>query len=184
MIQTKNDLHHFLSTERNAYLYGGRVDTLIAMLTDDPRALIWQYQRRLRICEYRYNNRHRSPLHYLLFLRARRRKNRLGSRLGIEISENVFDEGLRLYHYGNIVVNGDARIGRNCVLHGANCIGNAAKDFAAPRLGDDIDIGVGSSIIGGVTIADGTTIGAGAVVTRSVSPENTTIVGIPARPIR
>ena len=183
MIQTKNDLRRFLSAERSTYLYGDRMDTLIAVLTDDPRALIWRYQKRLRICEYRYNNRHRSPLHYLMFLWARKRKNRFGSRLGIEISENIFDEGLRIYHYGNIVVNGDARIGKNCVLHGANCIGNAAKDFAAPHLGDDIDIGVGASIIGGVDIADGTIIGAGAVVAHSVSQKNTTIVGIPAKPI-
>lgn len=184
MIQTKQDLRRFLSTERSAYLYGGRLDTFIAYLTDDPRAQIWRFQKRLRVCEYRYSNRHRTPLHYAMFLWARRRKNLLGSRLGIEISENIFDEGLRLYHYGNIVVNGDARIGKNCVLHGANCIGNAAKDFAAPHLGDDIDIGVGASIIGGVTIADGTIIGAGAVVTRSVLHKNTTVVGIPAKPIR
>lgn len=184
VIQTKQDLRRFLSAERGAYLYGDRMDTLIAYLTDDPRAQIWRFQKCLRICEYRYNNRHKTPFHYVMFLWMRRRKNRLGSRLGIEISENVFDEGLRLYHYGNIVVNGDARIGKNCVLHGANCIGNAAKNFAAPRLGDDIDIGVGASIIGGVTIADGTTIGAGAVVTRSILQTNTTVVGIPAKSIR
>jgi serine O-acetyltransferase len=184
VIQTKNDLQRFLSVERGAYLYGGRKDTIIAYLTDDPRAQIWRFQKRLRICEYRYNNRHRSPLHYMMFLWARKRKNSLGMRLGFEISENIFDEGLRLYHCGNIVVNGDSRIGKNCVLHGANCIGNAAKDFAAPQLGDNVDIGVGASIIGNVTITDNVTIGAGAVVTRSITQKNTTVVGIPARPIR
>ncbi len=184
MIQTKNDLQRFLSTERGAYLYGGRKDTIIAYLTGDPRAQIWRFQKRLRICEYRYNNRHKGPMHYVMFLWARKRKNHLGTRLGFEISENIFDEGLRLYHCGNIVVNGDSRIGKNCVLHGANCIGNSAKDFAAPRLGDNVDIGVGASIIGDVTIADDVTVGAGAVVTRSITQRNATVVGIPARPIR
>ena len=66
-------------------------------------------------------------------------------------------------------------------MHGANCIGNAATDFTAPQLGDNIDIGVGASVIGNVTIADGTRIGAGAVVTRSVLEKNTTIAGIPAK---
>lgn len=168
VIQTKTDLQRFLSLEKTAYLYGDRRDTFIAYLTNDSRVQIWRYQKRLRICEYRYNNRHKTPLHFLAFLLARRKKNHLGSRLGIEISENVFDEGLRIYHYGNIVVNGDSHIGKNCVLHGANCIGNAATDFTAPQLGDNIDIGVGASVIGNVTIADGTRIGAGAVVTRSV----------------
>lgn len=183
MIQTRANLRRILSSEKNAYLYGGRSDTLIAYLTNDPRMQVWRYQKRLRICEYRYNNRHKSPLHYLMFLWARRQKNCLGARLGIEISENIFDEGLRIYHYGNIVVNGDTRIGKNCVLHGANCIGNAANDFASPRLGDNVDIGVGASIIGGITIADGTLIGAGAVVTRSVTEKNTTIAGVPAKPL-
>lgn len=183
MIQTKADLHRFLSLEKRTYLYGGRSDTLIAYLTNDPRMQVWRYQKRLRTCEYRYNNRHKTPLHYLMFLWARRRKNCLGGRLGIEISENIFDEGLRICHYGNIVVNGDSRIGKNCVLHGANCIGNAATDLTAPCLGDNVDIGVGASIIGGITIADGTLIGAGAVVTRSVTEKNTTIAGIPAKPL-
>ncbi len=135
MIQTKNDLQRFLSLEKASYLYGDRRDTLIAYLTNDPRVQVWRYQKRLRICEYRYNNRHKTPLHFFAFLLARRRKNHLGSRLGIEISENIFDEGLRIHHYGNIVINGDSRIGKNCALHGANCIGNAATDFAAPPAG-------------------------------------------------
>lgn len=183
MIQTKNDLQRFLSLEKASYLYGDRRDTLIAYLTNDPRVQVWRYQKRLRICEYRYNNRHKTPLHFFAFLLARRRKNHLGSRLGIEISENIFDEGLRIHHYGNIVINGDSRIGKNCALHGDNCIGNAATDFAAPQLGDNVDIGVGASIIGNVIIADGTLIGAGAVVTRSVLDKNTIIAGIPAKPL-
>nr|WP_301888850.1 hypothetical protein [Bifidobacterium dentium] len=52
-----------------------------------------------------------------------------------------------------------------------------------PQLGDNVDIGVGASIIGNVIIADGTLIGAGAVVTRSVLDKNTIIAGIPAKPL-
>ena len=185
MISTKRDLGAYLDAERSKYLFGGRKDTLIAYITDDPRARIWKYQKRLRICEYRYNNRHRSPWHFLMFLWARRRKNRSGRKLGIEISENVFGKGLAIYHYGNIVVNGDSSVGENCILHGDNCIGNSGKpdDFAAPRLGDGVDIGAGASIVGSISIANGTRIGAGAVVTKSVEDPNTIVAGIPARPL-
>ena len=71
MIQTKNDLQRFLSLEKASYLYGDRRDTLIAYLTNDPRVQVWRYQKRLRICEYRYNNRHKTPLHFFAFLLAR-----------------------------------------------------------------------------------------------------------------
>ncbi len=38
--------------------------------------------------------------------------------------EGVFEPGLVIYHSGNIVVNGFARVGEDCQLHGDNCIGN------------------------------------------------------------
>jgi len=43
-------------------------------------------------------------------------------------------------------------------------------------------IGAGSVILPGVTIGKNALVGAGAVVTRDVAP-NTTVVGIPARPV-
>ena len=47
--------------------------------------------------------------------------------------------------------------------------------------GDNVDIGVGAKIIGGVTIADNIKIGANAVVTKSFYEEGITLVGVPAR---
>ena len=52
------------------------------------------------------------------------RKNRLGSRLGFIISAGCFGEGLQIEHYGSIIVNPKARIGRNCKIHGNCCIGS------------------------------------------------------------
>lgn len=49
--------------------------------------------------------------------------NILGRKLGFTIPPDVFAEGLHIWHYGNIVVNRGARVGKNCVLHGDNCIG-------------------------------------------------------------
>lgn len=48
--------------------------------------------------------------------------NILGRKLGFTIPPDVFAEGLHIWHYGNIVVNRGARVGKNCVLHGDNCM--------------------------------------------------------------
>ena len=50
-------------------------------------------------------------------------------------------------------------------------------------IGDDVWIGAGSIILPGVTIGEGSVVGAGAVVTKDVPPY-TVVVGVPARPIK
>ena len=89
----------------------------------------------------------------------------------------------RIWHYGSIIISGDAQIGENCTFHGQACIGNDGSTESAPRIGSNVDIGVGAKIIGDITIADNVKIGAGAVVTRSCPEPGVTLVGVPARPI-
>lgn len=112
----------------------------------------------------------------------RARKNRLGSRLGFIISAGCFDEGLTIWHYGSVIVNPKARIGRNCQIHGNCCIGNLRPDSQdSPIIGDNVDIGQSAQILGGIRIADGVKIGAGAVVVNDVLTPGVTVVGIPGK---
>ena len=121
------------------------------------------------------------PAKILAFL-YKARKNRLGSRLGFIISAGCFDEGLTIWHYGSIIVNPKARIGKNCQIHGNCCIGNLRPDSQdSPIIGDNVDIGQGAQILGGIRIADGVKIGAGAVVIKDVLTPNVTVVGVPAK---
>lgn len=106
--------------------------------------------------------------------------NILGRKLGLTIPPDVFAEGLHIWHYGNIVVNRGARVGKNCVLHGDNCIGNNGNDNGCPIIGDNVDIGVGAKIIGNVHIANNVKIGAGAVVIKSCEELGVVLVGVPA----
>ena len=112
------------------------------------------------------------------------RKNYLGEKLGFTIHKNVFGPGLRIWHYGNIVVNAYARVGRNCKLHGDNCIGNDGFGSKSPRIGDNVDIGVGAKIIGDIQIASNVIIGAGAVVNKDFLEENIVIAGVPAKIVK
>ena len=52
----------------------------------------------------------------------------------------------------------------------------------SPIVEDDVSIGVNATILPGVRLGRGCTVGAGAVVTKDVSPF-TTVIGNPARPL-
>lgn len=109
-------------------------------------------------------------------------KNRLGAKLGFIISAGCFGEGLKLEHYGSVIVNPKSRIGRNCIIHGNCCIGsNGGYPDDSPEIGDNVDIGQNAQILGGIRVADNVRIGAGAVVVKDVLTPGVTVVGVPAR---
>ncbi len=55
--------------------------------------------------------------------------------------------------------------------------------FAPIRVGSDVFIGAGVTVLPGVSIGDRCVVGAGSVVTASV-PDGTIVAGVPARPIK
>lgn len=111
----------------------------------------------------------------------RGRRNRLGAKLGFVIHPGNFGPGLKIWHYGSIIVNPKARIGKNCQLHGNCCIGNRGGDSqSSPVIGDNVNIGQGAQILGDIIIADNVTIGAGSIVLKSIMTPGVTVVGVPA----
>ncbi len=98
---------------------------------------------------------------------------------GIEIASDVrLGEGVVFLHTVGVVIGGDARIGDRVVFLGGNTVGTIDwKGY--PRIGNDVIIGAGARILGPITIGDGATIGANAVVVSDVPP-GTTAVGVPA----
>ena len=66
-------------------------------------------------------------------------------------------------HPIGIVINKGVRIGKNCIIRQNTTIGrgnykeNTKRDY--PILGDDVNIGANTTIIGGITIGDNVTIG-------------------------
>jgi serine O-acetyltransferase len=93
-----------------------------------------------------------------------------------------FGPGFVIFHSNGVVINGKARGGSNVYLHHEVTIGdNEAGQCGV--LGSNIHIGAGAKIIGPVTVGDGARIGANAVVVHDV-PADTTVVGIPARPVK
>ena len=110
------------------------------------------------------------------------RKNRLGAKLGFIISAGCFGEGLKLEHFGSVIVNPKSRIGKNCIIHGNCCIGSTGGyPDDSPIVGDNVDIGQNAQILGGIHVADNVKIGAGAIVVKDIETPGVTVVGIPAR---
>lgn len=167
-----------LKMERDLYFPNSPYISIVKLfLLSDHDYWLWIYQKSLRYTEYHFNTRHK-----LRFYLWERRKNRLGRKLGITIWHNTIGKGLRIWHYGSIIVNGHSNIGENCRLHGNNCIGNKGDtDLSAPTIGDNADIGVGACVIGPVVLANDVIIGANAVVTKSFTKNRITLIGIPAR---
>ncbi len=86
--------------------------------------------------------------------------------------------GLYLPH-GYVVIDGIVRIGRQCVIAPWVTIG-VNGSVAGPTIGDNVFIGTGAKVLGGIRVGDNVRIGANAVVLDDV-PDGATVVGIPAR---
>ena len=182
MITTRSELRRVVKLEKELYL-GGLKKMLELIIVNDKDWQIYHFQQALRHAEYHYNNRS-VLIHKLLYVYYRRKKNTLGFRLGIEIWENSFEPGLRIWHAGAIVVNGYAKIGENCQLRGGNCIGNNGESLDAPVIGSNVILGNGAKVIGKVKVADDIVIGAGAVVVKSFEKPGDVIVGVPAKSLK
>ena len=165
-------MNDVLAYEKKLY-FTGKKDYLTAMVTHEDNYLIWKYMTFLR--------REEAARSKLTAYFWRRKKNNLGSRLGLQIYAGTCARGLHIWHYGSVIISGDAMVGENCTIHGQACIGSDGASDEAPVLGKNVDIGVGAKIIGGVTLADDIRIGAGAVVVKSCETPRATLVGVPAR---
>ncbi len=182
IIDSRKKLIQVIEHEKNIYFPGFSFIQIFRMgfcLYNDY--YLWLYVKRLRICEYYYykmtNNS--SFIYKVLLVISRRRKNRIGHIISVDIHENVFDEGLRLFH-PCIVVNSNVIGGKNCKLHGNNCIGNKGIDNSTPTIGNNVEFGFGSGAYGDVVIHDGCVIGANAVVISSSHKKGSCLVGVPA----
>lgn len=172
MIQTRDDLKYYLLC-----------DKIARNESKDKPSLhgdkIWKFQILQRKVEYYYNNRNNSVISMLLYLIYNRRRVRKSEALGSEIPLNVFAEGLVIWHGQNIIVHEGAKVGRNCTINAGCCIGQSQGEI--PVIGDNLEMGIGSKIIGGVNICNDVTIGAGAVIVKSIDEPYTTWGGVPGK---
>lgn len=88
--------------------------------------------------------------------------------------------GLRIWHFGNIFIHPQTRIGTHCTLRQGVTIGNRSEGGPVPVIGDNVELGAYAQVLGGIRIGNDCRIGAMSVVLCDV-PDGATAVGIPAR---
>lgn len=102
----------------------------------------------------------------------------------VAIPPFVFEKGLMVVHLQNIVISAATKVGEYCCLYHNTTIGisNGRDDKGkCPIIGNGVTICVGSGLFGNIEIADGVTIGANAVVTKSFQEQDCVIGGVPAK---
>ena len=108
--------------------------------------------------------------------------------LGVELPfKAIIGSGLVIHHGMSLVVHNKAVIGDNVTLRHNTTIGikdiNDFNNTASPVIGNNVNIGANSVLLGSITIGDDVIIGAGSVVTKSV-PAGAVVVGNPARIVK
>lgn len=98
-----------------------------------------------------------------------------------EVKDSTLAEGVKMGHFSYI---GNATIGANTNIGAGTITANYDGEKKNPtEIGEDVFIGSDTMLIAPVKLGDGARTGAGAIVTRNV-PEDTLVVGMPARAIR
>jgi serine O-acetyltransferase len=106
---------------------------------------------------------------------------------GAKIGKNLFiDHGM------GVVIGETSEIGDNVTIYHAVTLGgispsinsdNQRNEKRHPTIGNDVVIGSGAQIIGPIKIGNSARVAANAVVVNDV-PENSTMVGIPAKAVK
>ncbi len=96
--------------------------------------------------------------------------------------------GTVVYGHGGVTIGDDSLISMHCRILSSNhampppdTLIRSQPDILLPtKIGRDVWLGAGVTVLGGVTVGDGCIVGAGAVVTKNLSP-GCIAMGIPAQ---
>ena len=109
-----------------------------------------------------------------------RRKTGIEIHPGAKIGKNLFID-----HGTGVVIGEDSIIGDNVVIYQGVTLGSTGKEKGKrhPTIGDNVLIGANAKILGNIKIGNNVKIGANAVVLKNV-PNNSTVVGVPAKKVK
>jgi serine acetyltransferase len=167
---------------------GSRVRSFVELARSDVRANRKNPKGQLILLAYRLAHTHLSAPPYLKpFTLACVACYKLLTEFGVGADipwRCEIGPSARIFHGFGLVIHGNVKIGSHVVLRNGVTIGmSRTSDIRVPVIGDYVEIGVGASILGAITVGDHAVIGAGAVVVRDVPPY-AVVVGNPSRIVR
>ena len=179
MIGNRADYLYYLEADRIALGEKRTRPNIISIYESD---IIWKFQRLLRKAEYLHNCRS-NGIYKIYYKIIQYRLFRAQIKTGFSIPMNVFGPGMSIAHLGPIVINGFAKIGKNCRIHPFTTIGIDGRSDKVAIIGDNVYLSNGCKIIGDVRICNNVVIAAGAIVVKSIDEENCVFGGVPAKKI-
>ncbi|WP_316746880.1 serine acetyltransferase [Pedobacter gandavensis] len=162
-------------------------DAILTTLSKDlhrygGKSGFWGFVAGLKIPGFRYtyflrkagstSNRSVSGIFYRFMLR------RYTYKYGIQIPiSTIIGDGFYIGHFGNIVINKNAVIGRNCNIAQGVTIGqvNRGKLMGCPVIGDNVWIGANAVIVGAIRIGNEVLIAPNSFVNFDV-PTNSLVI--------
>lgn len=93
--------------------------------------------------------------------------------------------GILIDHGSGVVIGETTVVGDNCTIYQGVTLGGVGlqKGKRHPTLGNNVTVGAGAKILGSFEVGDNCHIAANAVLLHQLD-ENSTAVGIPARPVK
>ena len=176
---TFREYRFLLRSDLHRYAGNSRFSSFIYHFSLEPG---FQYSFWMRTCAFLHSSR---LCRFLLFPLAWLILRHNMYKYGISISYRTkIGSGFYIGHFGAIVVNPLAVIGKNCNISHGVTLGKANRGAYAgyPVIGDNVYIGPGAKIVGSVHVGDRAAIGANCVVTKDV-PEDGVVVGVPGEVI-
>ena len=102
---------------------------------------------------------------------------------GVEIHPGAkIGRGVFIDHGMGVVIGETSKIGDGCLLYQGVTLGGTGKESGKrhPTLENNVVVGAGAKVLGGICVGTNTRIGAGSVVVKDVEADST-VVGIPGR---
>lgn len=134
-----------------------------------------KFQKWLR--KYQDSNNYFFKILYKYLFILNRKKNFVEMSVDTEIGG-----GLYVVHPFAITINPEAKIGKNCNIHKGVTIGqeNRGRKKGAPWIGDEVWIGINSTIVGKIKIGNDVLISANSFVNFDV-PNHSIVIGNPGK---
>lgn len=107
---------------------------------------------------------------------AKHRMTKLNRKYSTDINPRAcIGAGLKIVHFPGVVIRGNSVIGKNAVIRQGVTIGaRNSTDEGLTIIGDNVEIGANSCIIGDISIGNNVTIGALSLINKNV-PDNTIV---------